>query len=914
MNPDSKPFNPRYQEFGAPQKGRGGRRGGGKKKKLPAAAAAPATSAAVIDEAEKQRIRARVLERMGQKPAAKPAASAQSEELSRKLDEGSAECMICMSRVGRRSEVWSCTSCFVVLHFQCLRKWSSKSVSDAGIWRCPHCQLEFRERPRSVCFCGKQERPESDGYLLPGSCGSVCHRMREGTSCPHPCSLQCHPGPCAPCTLMGDTKSCFCGATTYQLGCSEVDPGRSCNQPCNKRLACGSHNCAQLCHSGPCRACAETELQSCHCGKHEEDRACGSGELDMMSSDMESRAFSCGDVCDRELACGNHTCKRKCHAGACGDCALANITTCPCGKMPLREERASCLAEIPTCGKVCGRIRAPCGHPCRLPCHAGDCPLCTEELLVQCRCGSTSTRLRCVEVPVSERIGHGPLRIGSVHCRQRCSELRNCGRHRCDTVCCVSFVDKEDAAGAHICRLTCQRKLKCGNHQCPETCHRGRCPPCLQASFDEWHCACGRTTVFPPIRCGQQMPPCPHVCTRQRACGHVDPSPHQCHEDDKECPPCVQLVSADCLCGKEHRDSVACYIRNAVKCAFLCGLVLSCGHHCEKGCHQHERIPVLEPGQLAETCGQTCNMPLATCEHKCKAPCHPKTNCPAVVCQQETVIKCPCGRRFRREPCGMGYGPEFAEINEDLRRRALECDPYCEKETRRRQLAEAFGKVKPKAQEAALLMCLGRAYPGFLLRVEMLLRRLLEDHHDFDFSLSNVIVPNVAFPSLSHPKVKLVLQLAQNWACKADVFGEDSVWVTLTADAVEPTVRISDMCRDGPCAILVDDLNTSVKTSDVSDRFRRFKHTVAWIDKKRCIVIFESLDVAKLALNTAIVPYTMSLFVDQPDDDELESAREREEAGESEKEEEEHVEVKPEEEVILLEGAVKEGWEEHADQ
>lgn len=35
------------------------------------------------------------------------------------------------------------------------------------------------------------------------------------------------------------------------------------------------------------------------------------------------------------------------------------------------------------------------------------------------------------------------------------------------------------------CTLTCGKQLSCGNHTCPARDHRGPCPPCLEASYDE---------------------------------------------------------------------------------------------------------------------------------------------------------------------------------------------------------------------------------------------------------------------------------------------------------------------------------------------------------------------------------------------------------------------------------------------
>ncbi len=111
------------------------------------------------------------------------------------MDAGQYECMICMSVVGKKAKIWSCSGCFVVLHLPCVLTWAHKSGED-GSWRCPHCQTVMLDDPRHVCYCGKMVRPDADPYLVVGSCGEVCERLRVGTNCPHTCNLTCHPGEC----------------------------------------------------------------------------------------------------------------------------------------------------------------------------------------------------------------------------------------------------------------------------------------------------------------------------------------------------------------------------------------------------------------------------------------------------------------------------------------------------------------------------------------------------------------------------------------------------------------------------------------------------------------------------------------------------------------------------------------------
>lgn len=76
--------------------------------------------------------------------------------------------------------------------------------------------------------------------------------------------------------------------------------------------------------------------------------------------------------------------------------------------------------------------------------------------------------------------------------------LPSCGRHECARFCCpLSYQAKykgkkrdiavlgDDEAGLHTCSLPCNKILTCGVHHCPKSDHRGPCPPCLEASYEE---------------------------------------------------------------------------------------------------------------------------------------------------------------------------------------------------------------------------------------------------------------------------------------------------------------------------------------------------------------------------------------------------------------------------------------------
>ena len=158
-----------------------------------------------------------------------------------------------------------------------------------------------------------------------------------------------------------------------------------------------------------------------------------------------------------------------CHQGVCPSCPLlpTAITTCPCGVTPISlllaggEERVSCFDPIPTCNKVCEK-KLPCSttgkliriiiwkclqsectislflilddpHLCSSLCHLGECSSCDKTTTVKCVCGTSSTSVPCVEVVDGK--------WEEFRCGRVCNKKKNCGRHRCNTRCCVvSFI------------------------------------------------------------------------------------------------------------------------------------------------------------------------------------------------------------------------------------------------------------------------------------------------------------------------------------------------------------------------------------------------------------------------------------------------------------------------------------------
>ncbi|ESQ35842.1 hypothetical protein EUTSA_v10006708mg [Eutrema salsugineum] len=644
--------------------------------------------------------------------------------------------MICYDKVGRSANIWSCSSCFSIFHMHCIKKWARAPTSidllaeknQGDNWRCPGCQSVQLTSSNEICyrcFCGKRKDPPSDPYLTPHSCGEPCGKPLEKEFaaaettkedlCPHVCVLQCHPGPCPPCKAFAPPRGCPCGKKMITTRCSERRSVLVCGQPCDKLLNCARHRCERACHVGPCDPCHVLVNATCFCKKKVETVICGDmnlkGELK-----AEDGVYSCSFNCGKPLGCGNHFCSEVCHPGPCGDCDLlpSRVKTCYCGKTRLEEQiRRSCLDPIPSCSNMCRKL-LPCGlHTCNEVCHAGDCPPCLVQVNQKCRCGSTSRTVECY-VTTS-------LKTDEFVCAKPCGRKKNCGRHRCSERCCPHLnAKKNDLSGdwdPHVCQLPCEKKLRCGQHSCESLCHSGHCPPCLEMIFTDLTCACGRTSIPPPLPCGTPVPSCQLTCSIPQPCGHS--ATHGCHFGD--CPPCSAPVEKKCVGDHVVLRNIPCGLKD-IRCNKVCGKTRRCGMHaCARTCHSEpcDSYNESEAG-LRATCGQTCGAPRRDCRHTCAALCHPSEPCPDSRCEFPVTITCSCGRITSTVPCDAG-GKSAYDLRVDsiyeasvlqklptplqpvepsenripLGQRKLSCDDECAKLERKRVLQDAFDITPP---------------------------------------------------------------------------------------------------------------------------------------------------------------------------------------------------------------------------
>lgn len=625
-----------------------------------------------------------------------------AEILKDRFEKNQIECPICYNKIKKDAKIWSCTQCFGPFHLNCIKKWIDKNPINAEqakiqgrkyyTWFCPKCNYNYSEDiPEYLCFCAKTINPEFDPYNIPHSCGNNCGKKR-GKYCVHPCTLTCHPGPCPTCTLPGREISCYCNSAKAKVRCNDEANGFSCQQPCQKMASCGKHPCQSVCHDGPCSTCEEVVDGVCYCGKLKQTRTCG------------KENFSCQNVCEKVIDCGNHKCKDICHPGNCQECLYTpeKLTTCCCGRMSAASlgfgNRKSCLESIPVCGLPCGKTLV-CGHKCKKTCHPYDCAQCKEIVIQTCRCGKSERKIECCKTFT------GTDEEKLFLCEKVCKKGKSCKNHKCNRVCCDS-VKGNDPEGHHLCIKVCGKPISCGKHTCEDFCHLGDCKPCPIYINYPLQCTCGKTVKHPPLPCGSRPPDCHEKCSRSRECGHQ--CFMHCHYDP--CPPCEDLVEKRCICGKKLMKNIKCY-RDA-NCGIPCETKLECGHKCNLVCHKDECN--LERGRTG--CGAKCGK-LRECLHKCEGLCHPGSQCPPDACKILVKLKCECGNKETMIKCG------------DKDTAKLPCDKSCANMKRFGNFIKKEENKKPFYP--ATLVKFAKANLSFIVKVEEALEKMFKEGKDF---------------------------------------------------------------------------------------------------------------------------------------------------------------------------------------
>lgn len=202
------------------------------------------------------------------------------------------------------------------------------------------------------------------------------------------------------------------------------------------------------------------------------------------------------------------------------------------------------------------------------------------------------------------------------------------------------------------CDLKCEWRLDCG-HQCTFQCHSSKRHAAVicQRPCERSHEACGHScTRSCGLDCGECLQPVKSVTL---GCGHVKktlPCYQTFHLEDVFCETTIEVTAE---CG--HTTKVPCgtdpYDENFI-CKALCDSPLACGHECGRACHQCRKED--EEGDVTFNhgkCRKECSRPFKTCNHTCRAECHP--NEPCKLCRRKCEVQCHHSRciKYCSEPC-----------------------------------------------------------------------------------------------------------------------------------------------------------------------------------------------------------------------------------------------------------------------
>ncbi|CAL1287464.1 unnamed protein product [Larinioides sclopetarius] len=614
------------------------------------------------------------------------------------LTSGAVVCLICIESVKRNDKIWSCESCYCILHLTCIQKWAKDSMyhlsaslnEDKGSlkWCCPKCRFDYepsKQPSKYFCFCGKVENPVYDSWNVPHSCGKTCDKKLK-PECGHSCCLLCHPGPCPPCPKTVLVSCCCSKSAKVSRRCSAKE--WLCGKKCEKLLCCKIHHCEVPCHQGPCPPCNRQSKQKCQCGSRVSLRPCYSPK------------WQCDKVCSKPLDCGKHNCENICHEGSCPGCPNSGPRSCPCGK---KAVVLPCTEDVPTCGDTCNKLLECDLHRCSERCHYGPCGKCLQLRVMKCRCGQREKSVPCCK---------------EFLCDIKCKNRRDCGRHNCNRKCCLG--------NCPPCEVPCGRTLNCGHHKCTSLCHPGPCYPCREVVNITCNCGstkilvpCGRKKSAVPPRCSSDCklpsdchhperqkhkchfgscPPCRLACGKTLVCGHA--CSFKCHsavltrietKQKKEgpwdlrnsyrmelvckpCSPCPVPIPVTCLGGHEVQN-LPCSSAQSTSCGRKCGRLLSCGNHtCSLECHSVNNINDLtRASDKCETCEESCQKPQKQgCIHPCPLPCHPGKCKP---CKQHIKLKCHCQINIMYILCD-----EWTSADENKKAELMCCSNRCPKE------------------------------------------------------------------------------------------------------------------------------------------------------------------------------------------------------------------------------------------
>lgn len=311
---------------------------------------------------------------------------------------------------------------------------------------CPPCYL----RMDITCRCGRVTAQTlcSGGEAEPPMCMRVCKAtMNCGR---HVCGERCCTGERKSVERLATKRKLKSLMAVNQIDDNDIEAEHICTEVCGRILKCGIHRCPDLCHRGACSTCREAIFEeiSCNCGRSVlyPPQPCG------------TRPPPCNFNCERPKSCGHPPTQHNCHGDeeSCPKCPYLTEKRCMCGKKILKNQ--PCWLNEARCGQICDK-ELQCGsHKCRKPCHRlGDCEDSKEPCQQPCGKPKKSCSHQCTDAC------HAPFPCTEKSpCQSVVSSTCPCGRLLKEKRC-NAFKDKGQPQLPSLTPLKCDEE--CGRLQ-----------------------------------------------------------------------------------------------------------------------------------------------------------------------------------------------------------------------------------------------------------------------------------------------------------------------------------------------------------------------------------------------------------------------------------------------------------------
>jgi hypothetical protein len=461
----------------------------------------------------------------------------------------------------------------------------------------------------TTCACGQTSSKEFDTIRTTcldelSTCQLKCNRS---LSCGHECVSLCHNGPCPPCTTL-TAISCRCEASTSVLPCNIiyacVASGGDLQTLLRKqhqqkatlvnkstRSSTGTNSMAMY---NSISEVTEESDQQIDLGSNSNSNSSLNSSSDALLSLLPKGSLTisealrlalpveavaatllhCTRACGRKLSCGRHRCARIC-------CPLGKVDTSSIG-----DDRAYEEARTDSVMQLAEQVRLILKNE-----EMKDLHFYQQQSIhdhhhqsIHDHCHHHHQQQQQQQQQQQVILEEGKEGEEEKQVTDQIADEKAISLVYATVVDSLPSNPSGQSSG-HTCSRPCGKPLSCGRHMCDNPCHSGPCAECGHVDYTApLRCACGRTSMPPPVRCGTSLPPCRYPCPIPRPCGHAHAAWHTCHPDSFPCPPCAALTERLCSSGHERR-TVPCHI-SVITCSRPCGRLLPCqDHYCTKPCH-----------------------------------------------------------------------------------------------------------------------------------------------------------------------------------------------------------------------------------------------------------------------------------------------------------------------------------------